>query len=49
MWLAVPQQPVFAIAGFRRVMPDGSSFAMVTCDPNELVAPIYPKTMITIL
>jgi putative SOS response-associated peptidase YedK len=22
---------------------------MVTCDPNELVAPIHPKAMITIL
>lgn len=30
-------------------MPDGSGFAMVTCDPNELVAPIHPKAMITIL
>jgi putative SOS response-associated peptidase YedK len=25
------------------------SFTMVTCDANELVAPIHPKTMITIL
>ena len=24
-------------------------FAMVTCDPNELVAPIHPKAMITVL
>jgi putative SOS response-associated peptidase YedK len=22
---------------------------MVTCDPNELIAPIHPKAMITIL
>ncbi len=22
---------------------------MVTCDPNELVAPIHPKAMVTIL
>ena len=28
---------------------DGRSFAMVTCDPNELVQPIHPKAMITIL
>lgn len=49
MWFAVPDQPVFAIAGFWRVMPDGPGFAMVTCDPNELVKPIHPKAMITIL
>ena len=23
-------------------------FTMVTCDPNELVAPVHPKAMITI-
>jgi putative SOS response-associated peptidase YedK len=49
MWFAVPEQPVFAIAGFWRPMADGPGFAMVTCDPNELVAPIHPKAMITIL
>lgn len=49
MWFAVPEQPMFAIGGFWRSMADGPGFAMVTCDPNELVAPIHPKAMITIL
>lgn len=30
-------------------MADGPGFTMVTCDPNEQVAPIHPKAMITIL
>ena len=49
MWFAVPDQPVFAIAGFWQPTAKGTGFAMVTCDPNELVAPIHPKAMITIL
>ena len=49
MWFAVPDQPVFAVAGFWQATEAGNSFAMVTCDPNELVAPIHPKAMITTL
>jgi putative SOS response-associated peptidase YedK len=49
MWFDVTDQPIFAIAGFWQVTAKGPSFAMVTCDPNELVAPIHPKAMITIL
>lgn len=49
MWFAVPAQPVFAIAGFWQMTAKGRSFAMVTCDPNELVAPVHPKAMVTIL
>ena len=49
MWFAVPDQPVFAIAGFWQETAVGRSFAMVTCQPNELVAPIHPKAMVTIL
>lgn len=49
MWFAVRDQPVFAVAGFWRVLGNVPGFAMVTCDPNELVAPIHPKAMITIL
>lgn len=49
MWFAVPDEPVFAIGGFWQVTERGPSFAMVTCDPNELVKPIHPKAMITIL
>lgn len=49
MWFAVADQPVFAVAGFWQPTTKGASFAMVTCDPNALVAPIHPKAMITIL
>jgi putative SOS response-associated peptidase YedK len=49
MWFSVTDQPVFAVAGFWQAGRSGGSFAMVTCDANELVAPIHPKAMITIL
>ncbi len=49
MWFAVIDQPTFAVAGFWQHLKDGPGFTMVTCDPNELVAPIHPKAMITIL
>ena len=49
MWFAVDDQPVFAVAGFWQAIGDERCFAMVTCDPNELVKPIHPKAMITIL
>ncbi len=43
MWFSVTDQPVFAVAGFWQETQDGRSFAMVTCAPNRLVAPIHPK------
>lgn len=49
MWFRVTDQPLFAVAGFWQQTKNGAGFAMVTCDPNELVAPIHPKAMITIL
>lgn len=49
MWFAMTDQPVFAVAGFWQQTAKGRGFTMVTCDPNELVAPIHPKAMITIL
>lgn len=49
MWFAVPAQPIFAVAGFWQHTTKGPGFTMVTCDPNELVGPIHPKAMITIL
>lgn len=49
MWFAVPDLPVFPVAGFWQRTEAGDSFAMVTCDPNSLVVPIHPKAMITIL
>lgn len=49
MWFDVVDQPVFAVAGFWKQFGEYRGFTMVTCDPNELVAPIHPKAMITIL
>lgn len=49
MWFSVTDQPVFAVAGFWQHTKKGKGFTMVTCDPNELVAPIHPKAMITVL
>jgi putative SOS response-associated peptidase YedK len=49
MWFSVTDQPVFAVAGFWQHTAAGNGFAMVTCDANELVEPIHPKAMITIL
>jgi putative SOS response-associated peptidase YedK len=49
MWFHVTDQPTFAVAGFWQAIGDYRGFAMVTCEPNELVAPIHPKAMITIL
>ena len=49
MWISVTDQPIFAVAGFWKASADRLGFSMVTCDPNELVAPIHPKAMITIL
>lgn len=41
--------PAFAVAGFWQQTATGRGCTMVTCDLNELVAPIHPKAMITIL
>ena len=49
MWFSVTDQPIFAVAGFWQQTNHGANFAMVTCDPNELVAHIHPKAMIAIL
>lgn len=49
MWFSVVDEPVFMVAGFWQKTGEGRGFAMVTCDPNPLVAPIHPKAMITIL
>jgi putative SOS response-associated peptidase YedK len=49
MWFAVTDQPVFMVAGFWQQTVKGAGFTMVTCDPNDLVAPLHPKAMITIL
>ena len=49
MWFRVTDQPVFAVASFWQCTAKGNAFTMVTCDPNELVAPIHPNAMIAIL
>ena len=49
MWFQVTDQPLFTVAGFWQQTAKGAGFTMVTCDPNEMVAPIHPKAMITIL
>ncbi|WP_203234616.1 SOS response-associated peptidase family protein [Sphingomonas solaris] len=49
MWFACTDQPIFAVAGFAQQIGDQLCWAMVTCDPNPLVAPFHPKAMITIL
>ncbi|WP_010218972.1 SOS response-associated peptidase family protein [Sphingomonas sp. PAMC 26621] len=49
MWFQVTDQPLFAVAGFWQPTAKGNGFTMVTCNPNELVAPIHPKAMITVL
>ena len=49
MWFSVTDQPVFAVAGFWQHTKEGKGFTMVTCDPNNLVAPIHPRAMITVL
>ena len=49
MWFQVLDQPLFAVAGFWQATAKGNGFSMVTCDPNELVAPIHPKAMIVVL
>lgn len=49
MWFGVTDRPVFHVAGFWQRTIKGAGFTMVTCDPNELVAPVHPKAMITIL
>lgn len=49
MWFAVQDQTMFAVAGFWQPTAKGNGFTMVTCDPNELVAQVHPKAMITVL
>jgi putative SOS response-associated peptidase YedK len=50
-WFSVPAEPVFALAGLWRPGEgeQGGYFAMLTCEPNPLVAPVHPKAMPVIL
>jgi len=49
MWFQVTDQPLFAVAGFWQPTAKGNGFTMITCEPNELVADVHPKAMITVL
>jgi len=48
-WFSVPSQPVFAFAGIQRQGDDWPCFAILTTDPNRLVAHHQPKGMPVIL
>lgn len=45
VWFAMKNYPVFAFAG---LITDGH-FGFLTCEPNEIVAPVHPKAMPVIL
>ena len=50
-WFRVSSLPVFALAGIWRPGADDLPpvFAMLTCDPNPLVAAVHPKAMPVVL
>lgn len=48
-WFSVPSLPVFAFAGIWRPLDNGAAFAMLTCEPNAIVAEVHPKAMPVIL
>ena len=47
-WFSIPSQPIFAFAGIWRDS-EVPSFALLTTDPNPLVATVHPKAMPLIL
>lgn len=48
-WFTLPDQPTAAFAGIWRDTEHGRCYAFLTCEPNELVAPLHPKAMPVIL
>lgn len=48
-WFTVLSEPVFAFAGIWRPVDLSAAYALLTCEPNPLVAKIYPKAMPVIL
>lgn len=48
-WFNVVDQPLAAFAGIWRQSEHGPVYAFLTCEPNELVAPLHPKAMPVIL
>ena len=49
VWFSLADTPVFCFAGIWRDTNEGPRYAFLTCDPNEIVAPIHPKAMPVIL
>jgi len=48
-WFSVASRPIFAFAGIQRQIEDWPGFAILTTDPNRLVAHYQPKAMPVIL
>lgn len=48
-WFAVVDEPVAAFAGIWRRSESGNVYAILTCEPNPLVAPLHPKAMPVVL
>jgi putative SOS response-associated peptidase YedK len=49
IWFKVKEQHVSAFAGIWRPSEEGNVFAILTCEPNPLVAKWHPKAMPVIL
>lgn len=48
-WFTIRDRPLAAFAGIWRPTEEGNAFAFLTCEPNQLVAPLHPKAMPVIL
>lgn len=48
-WFSVADSTIFAFAGIWRPTEVGDAYAMLTCEPNPLVAAIHPKAMPVVL
>lgn len=48
-WFSLPDRPLAAVAGIWRNTEHGHCYAILTCEPNALVAPLHPKAMPVIL
>lgn len=42
-WYSIPDEPIFAWAGFCRNTQEGPAYAGMTCDSNPAVAPLNPR------
>ncbi|TVV69838.1 SOS response-associated peptidase [Sphingomonas solaris] len=48
-WFDVPSQPIVSFAGIWRPTEAGPVFALLTIEPNAIVAPVHPKAMPVLL